>query len=242
MNRNEYDYSGENTEIELNAIKKFFGENAKIEKINDKERQIKGIDYIVEIESHRIKVDTKIHYFKSDILVYEFDDKREKYKGHAWGDPNAQKETDILIWIMPAYDKAVVFNYKKLIKHYDEFINDWTHADYMDTKYGTQNIWLPIDEIEKLKVMNINCETLKEMLHENFYKPSHKREYDELKELFEKRLKQMEHNIDIDDNDFNEFYVKPFVNSVHYMNLRKDPELFGEFIKFDVIMRHKKLA
>lgn len=175
--RTEYDYRGEDTEIELEAIRNIFAKCDKqidnIEKVNDKERQIKGIDYIVNCCNRSFKIDTKIHYFDSDILVYEIDDKRPNYKGHSWGDPSSNKETDYLVWIIAAKNKAVIFNYRKLTSQFETFKNEWEHKDYMDTRWGTVNIWLPIDEIEKVGVISVDCSKLQ--TKPNFYSPARRK-------------------------------------------------------------------
>lgn len=238
MNNN---YKGEDTEIETEAIRKFFG-NRTIEKVTDRERQIKGIDYIV---GEKLKVDTKIHYFKSDILVYEYDDERPNYKGHAWGDPNANKETQVLIWIMPAYNKAVLYDYRKLISRYEEFTKEWVHDEsYMDTTYGTKNIWVPLEETGYLKAVNIDCTKLQEQVKQNFYEPSHKIEYDKLKKIFGERVKQLRHGAgeDMDEAKFYDFYVKPFKESKFYIKLLSDKDLFGENITFSVVLQRKGMS
>lgn len=233
-------YKGEDPEIEMEAIRKFFG-NRTIEKVTDRERQIKGIDYIV---GEKLKVDTKIHYFKSDILVYEYDDERPNYKGHAWGDPNANKETHALIWIMPAYNKAVLYNYSELVKRYEEFTKEWVHEPHMDTSYGTKNIWVPLEETGYLKAVNIDCSKLQKELKNNKYEPSHKIEYDELKKLFDVRVKQLRHGAgeDMDEADFYEFYVKPFKENKYFNKLRSDKDLFGENITFSVVLQRKGMS
>lgn len=233
-------YKGEDTEIEIEAIGKFFGKRS-IEKVTDRERQIKGIDYIV---GEKLKVDTKIHYFKSDILVYEYDDERPNYKGHAWGDPNAKKETHALIWIMPAYNKAVLYDYPKLISRYDEFTKEWVHGPYMDTSYGTKNIWVPLEESGYLKAVDIDCTKIQDQVKPNCYEPSHKIEYDELKKTFDERVKQLRHGAgeDMDDAEFYEFYVKPFKESKYYDKLRSDMDLFRENITYAVVLKHKGMS
>lgn len=233
-------YKGEDTEIETEAIGKFFGKRS-IEKVTDRERQIRGIDYIV---GEKIKVDTKIHYFKSDILVYEYDDERPNYKGHAWGDPNAKKETQALIWIMPGYNKAVLYEYKKLVERYDEFTKEWVHEPHMDTSYGTKNIWVPLEETGYLKAVNIDCTKLQEQVKPNFYEPSHKIEYDELKKLFDERVNKLRHGAgeDMDEAEFYDFYVKPFKENKYFNKLRSDKDLFGENITYSVVLRHRGMS
>ena len=237
MNNN---YKGEDTEIETEAIGKFFG-NRTIEKVTDRERQIKGIDYIV---GGKLKVDTKIHYFESDILVYEYDDERPNYKGHAWGDPNANKETDALIWIMPAYNKAVLYKYSEIVKRYEEFTKEWVHEPHMDTSYGTKNIWVPLEETGYLKAVNIDCTKIREQVKPNYYEPSHKIEYDELKKIFDERVKQLRRGDgeDMDEADFYEFYVKPFKENKYFNKLRSDKDLFGENIAYTVVLRHRGMS
>ena len=233
-------YKGEDTEIEMEAIRKFFGKRS-IEKVTDRERQIKGIDYIV---GEKLKVDTKIHYFKSDILVYEYDDERPNYKGHAWGDPNANKETHALIWIMPAYNKAVLYDYRKLVTRYEEFTKEWVHKSHMDTSYGTKNIWVPLEDTEYLRIVDLDCTKLQEQVKPNFYEPSHKIEYDELKKIFDVRVKQLRHGAgeDMDDTDFYEFYVKPFKESKFYTKLLSDKDLFGENLTYATVLQHKGMS
>ena len=230
-------YKGEDTEIETEAIRKFFG-NRSIEKVTDRERQIKGIDYIV---GGKLKVDTKIHYYRSDILVYEYDDERPSYKGHAWGDPNANKETHALIWIMPAYNKAVLYDYRKLITRYEEFTKEWVHKPHMDTPYGTKNIWVPIKETEYIRVVDLDCSKLQDQVKENFYEPSHKIEYEELKKLFTVRVKQLRRiDIkDIDDDELYEYYIKPFKESKFYLKLLSDPEIFFESNAYKVCIEKR---
>lgn len=233
-------YKGEDTEIEIEAIRKFFG-NRSIEKVTDRERQINGIDYIV---GEKLKVDTKIHYFNSDILVYEYDDERPNYKGHAWGDPNAKKETDALIWIMPAYNKAVLYDYRKLVKRYEEFTKEWVHMPHMDTSYGTKNIWVPLEETGYWKAVDLDCTKLRVQVKPNRHEPSHKIEYDGLKKIFDERVKQLRHGAgeDMDDTEFYEFYVKPFKESKYYTELRSDTDLLRENLTYSVVLKHKGMS
>ena len=233
-------YKGEDTEIEIEAIRKFFGKRT-IEKVTDYNPQVKGIDYIV---GGKLKVDTKIHYYKSDILLYEFDDERPSYKGHAWGDPNANKETQALIWILPAYNKAVLYDYPKLISRYEEFTKEWVYEKYMNSKEGTKNIWVPLEETGYLKAVNIDCSKLQKELKNNKYEPSHKIEYDELKKLFDERVKQLRHGAgeDMDEADFYEFYVKPFKENKYFNKLRSDKDLFRENITFSVVLQRKGMS
>ena len=237
LNKN---YKGEDTEIEMEAIRKFFG-NRSIEKVTDYNRQVKGIDYIID---GKLKVDTKIHYYKADILLYEFDDMRPGYKGRAWGDPNANKETHALIWIMAAYNKAVLYDYRKLITRYDEFTKEWVYKPYMNSREGTKNIWVPIEETGYLKAVDLDCSKLQDQVKQNYYEPSHKIEYDELKKLFDVRVKQLRHGAgeDLDDADFYEFYVKPFKESKFYTKLLSDKDLFGESLTYTVALQHKGIA
>lgn len=237
MNNN---YKGEDTEIEMEAIRKFFG-NRTIEKVTDYNPQVKGTDYIV---GGKLKVDTKIHYFKSDILVYEYDDERPNYKGRAWGDPNAKKETQALIWIMPAYNKAVLYDYRKLISRYEEFTKEWVYEKYMNSKEGTKNIWVPIEETGYLKAVNIDCSKLQKELKNNKYEPSHKIEYDELKKLFDVRVKQLRHGAgdNMDEAEFYDFYVKPFKENKYFNKLRSDKDLFGENLTFSVVSQRKGMS
>ena len=233
-------YKGEDTEIETEAIRKFFG-NRSIEKVTDYERQVKGTDYIV---GGKLKVDTKIHYYRSDILLYEFDDERPGYKGRAWGDPNAKKETQALIWILPAYNKAVIYDYPKLISRYEEFTKEWVYKPYMNSREGTKNIWVPLKETGYLKAVYLDCSKLQDQVKENFYEPSHKIEYEELKKLFTVRVKQLRHGAgdDMDDADFYEFYVKPFKESKFYTKLLSDKDLFGENLTYATVLQHKGMT
>ena len=237
MNKN---YKGEDPEIEMEAIRKFFG-NKTIEKVTDYKPQVKGIDYIV---GGQLKVDTKIHYYKSDILLYEFDDERPSYKGRAWGDPKANKETQYLIWILPAYNKAVLYDYPKLITRYEEFTKEWVYEKYMNSKEGTKNIWVPLEETGYLKAVNIDCSKLQKELKNNKYEPSHRIEYDELKKIFDERVWQLRHGAgeDMDEAEFYDFYVKPFKESKYYTKLLSDKDLFGENITFSVVLKHKGMS
>ena len=230
-------YKGEDTEIETEAIRKFFG-NRSIEKVTDYERQVKGTDYIVE---GKLKVDTKIHYYRSDILLYEFDDERPGYKGRAWGDPNAKKETQALIWILPAYNKAVIYDYPKLISRYEEFTKEWVYKPYMNSREGTKNIWVPLKETGYLKAVYLDCSKLQDQVKENFYEPSHKIEYEELKKLFTVRVKQLRRiDIkDIDDDELNEYYIRPFKESKFYLKLLSDPEIFFESNAYKVCIEKR---
>lgn len=233
-------YKGEDTEIETEAIRKFFGKRS-IEKVTDYNPQVKGIDYIV---GGKLKVDTKIHYYKSDILLYEFDDERPGYKGRAWGDPNANKETQALIWILPAYNKAVLYDYRKLITRYDEFTKEWVYEPYMNSKEGTKNIWVPLEETGYLKAVNIDCSKLQKELKNNKYEPSHKIEYDELKKLFDVRVKQLRHGAgeDMDEAEFYDFYVKPFKENKYFNKLRSDKDLFGENLTYATVLQRKGMS
>lgn len=230
-------YKGEDTEIETEAIRKFFG-NRSIEKVTDYERQVKGTDYIV---GGKLKVDTKIHYYRSDILLYEFDDERPGYKGRAWGDPNAKKETQALIWILPAYNKAVIYDYPKLISRYEEFTKEWVYKPYMNSREGTKNIWVPLKETGYLKAVYLDCSKLQDQVKENFYEPSHKIEYEELKKLFTVRVKQLRRiDIkDIDDDELYEYYIKPFKESKFYLKLLSDPEIFFESNAYKVCIEKR---
>lgn len=246
MNEN---YKGEDPEIEMNAIHKFFP-NADIVREYGYNGQVHGTDYYVTIGGdNKGKIDTKIHYYDSDILVYEIDDKRPGWKGYVWGDPKSGKETDGLIWIIAAKNKAYLFNYKVLVAHYNQFISEYVHEDYMDTKDGTVNLYLPIEDlkcIDKLiyKEIDLDCSKLKSKIKPNKYPPAHKIEYDELKKTFDERVKQLRHGAgeDMDDANFYEFYVKPFKENKYFNKLRSDKDLFGENITFSVVLQRKGMS
>lgn len=149
---------GENPKLEQDIIRNFFGDRiVSLEQITDKERQVKGIDYIVKYknwkgEIEEKKIDTKIHHYDSEIFVFEFDDDRPNYQNRTWG--SAEKETDLLFWIIPGCNKYAVYSEDSL----KEFRNStnwcwYNNEEFMNVKhfnYGkyigkTYNKWLPIN-------------------------------------------------------------------------------------------------
>lgn len=235
--RTEYDYSGEDTETEIIAIHKFFP-SFDIVKEDNYKGQVKGTDYYITKGVKKGKIDTKIHYYDSDILVYEIDDNRPRYKGHAWGDPNSNKETDFLIWIVASKNKAYLFNYRLLVNNYTNFITDYEHKSYMDTRWGTVNLWLPIEDLKSidnliLKEIDLDCYRLKDKIKQNFYKPAMKKSYLAFKEEFEQAVEKMSSMSWFSTEDVK--YFDSLQYNTNFNQLRRDESLAREVRLYYII-------
>lgn len=110
--------TGENTEWEIKAIKKFFPSSI-IEKITDKDRQYQGADYKVTIGKRHLYIDCKIHHFDSSLFVYECYDTRPAYSSYGWTNRNNKHITNFILWIEPFYNTAYLYDFNKLLAFQD---------------------------------------------------------------------------------------------------------------------------
>ena len=114
-------YKGENEEMEIRSIRKFFPTANQIIRIDSKNKffnkeqirllQINGIDYIIKFPNKVITVDTKIHSYDSDLLLLEYKDTRPNYENREW---TKHTKTDYLIWIEPYFNKAYLYNFQDI--------------------------------------------------------------------------------------------------------------------------------
>lgn len=123
---------GENEMMERYAIAKFFPD-ADIIKVDDKELQYQGVDYIVSKNGRKCYIDTKVHHFDSNYFVYECYDTRPNYANYGWTNPNIKHLTTYIIYIVPAYRKAYLYNYKELMDFQQD--DAFKYADYTETKH-----------------------------------------------------------------------------------------------------------
>lgn len=193
---------GENTKLEMDVIKDFFDRIVSLEEVKDKERQVKGIDYIVKYRNYKgeieeKKIDCKIHHYDEVIFVFEYDDDRPNYHNRTWG--SSEKETDLLFYIWPAKNKYAVYsenslkefrNSDKWLWHNNEpfmnvkhFEDKYSYRKYIGTTY---NKFLPPNfttEIGKRSLMRTfdmsgyNCK----IRRSKYY-------YDELTKTFRQKM------------------------------------------------------